>query len=112
MLDESRARLKAKNAEYEKENDQIRSDSEGDRHAAELAAHRHHRFEYAEVALHIAVVLCSLTLLTEMRLFFQLGVAATVAGIVLAASGFLITPDGPSANPHAPAAPSAPASHP
>ncbi|HAM74023.1 MAG TPA: hypothetical protein DCM86_20550 [Verrucomicrobiales bacterium] len=92
LLEETRSRLKAKNSEYEKENEKIRSDSEGDRQAAELAAHRHHQFEFAEVALHIAVVLCSLTLLTEMRLFYQIGITATLLGVALAGYGFLIKP--------------------
>lgn len=90
VLEESKAKLKAKNAEYEKENDDIRLKAEADKQAAELASHCHHWFEYAEIALHIAVVLCSLTLLTEIKLFFRLGVAATLAGIGLTLFGFTI----------------------
>ena len=91
LLEESKAKLKAKNAEYEKENDEIRSKAEADKQTAELASHKHHWFEYAEIAIHIAVVLGSLTLLTEMKLFFQLGVGTTIAGIALALYGFTIT---------------------
>ena len=83
LLEESRAKLKAKNAEYEKENDDIRAKAEAEKREAETAAHRHHGFEYAEILLHIAIVLCSLTLLTEARLFFRIGVLATAGGVVL-----------------------------
>ena len=38
--------------------------------------------------MHIAVVLCSLTLLTDMKLFFRLGIAATIAGILVASIAF------------------------
>ena len=92
MLEDTRGRLKTKNAEYEKENDKIRSDSEADRRAAELAGHRHHRFEFAEVALHIAVVLCSLTLFIEMKLFFQIGITVMAIGVLFAGSGFQVKP--------------------
>lgn len=49
-----------------------------------MAAHRHHWYEYAEIALHIAIVLCSLVLLTDQAMFFKAGVFATVLGIGLA----------------------------
>jgi hypothetical protein len=84
VLGETKARLKSKNDEYEKENEVIRLKAEADERLAELASHRHHWFEYAETVLHIAVVLCSLTLLTEMNLFYRLGVAVTLAGVALA----------------------------
>lgn len=90
QLDATRAKLQAKNSEYEKENDKIRSDSEADKAVAVVASHRHHWFEFAEVALHIAVVLCSLTLLTDSKLFLQIGVIATILGLLFAGSGLLV----------------------
>ncbi|MBI1841201.1 MAG: DUF4337 domain-containing protein [Verrucomicrobia bacterium] len=103
MLDDTRARLRMKNSEYEKENETINRNSKNDAHLAEVAAHKHHRFEYAEVAIHIAVVLCSLTLLTDSKLFFRIGVAATIVGVVVACSGFAV-PDHGAAGPSAPPA--------
>ena len=91
VLDVSKARLKAKNAEYEKENDEIRLKAEAAKKEADLALHKHHWFEYSEIALHIAVVLSSLTLLTDRKLFFRLGVGTTIAGIGLAFYGMTIT---------------------
>lgn len=83
LLEESAARLKAKNAEYEKEFEEIRARAEADGLEAESAAHRHHGFEYGETILHVSVVLCSLMLLTEAKLFFRLGLAVTALGLVV-----------------------------
>jgi hypothetical protein len=84
ILEANRAKFQAKNAEYETENKAILDGAEADRQAGESAAHRHHLFEYAEIALHIAIVLCSLVLLTDQKFFFQAGIVATVVGIGLA----------------------------
>jgi Ca2+/Na+ antiporter len=85
LLEDQKAKLKAKNAEYEGENKDILSKAEADKKSAELAAHKHHWLEYSEILLHIAVVLCSLTLLTDQQLFSRLGIGATVVGLLLAA---------------------------
>jgi hypothetical protein len=88
-LETTRAKLLAKNREYETENAEIRAQAERDKKTAEVASHRHHRFEYAEVLLHVAVVLCSLTLLTRSKLFFHLGIGAAAIGIGLGVFAFL-----------------------
>lgn len=85
LLTAQQSKLAAKNAEYEKENKDIQAAAEADKKLAEVAAHQHHWFEYGEICLHIAVVLCSLNLLTDQKLFLKLGALATAAGIVLAA---------------------------
>jgi hypothetical protein len=95
VLEETKAKLKSKNAEYEKENDDIRVQAEAEKKAASAASIKHHWFEYAEIVMHIAVVLCSLTLLTDSKLFFRLGIAAAVAGVVLAGIALSMTPHGP-----------------
>ncbi|WP_414660175.1 DUF4337 domain-containing protein [Horticoccus sp. 23ND18S-11] len=84
ILEANKARFLTKNSEYEIENKQILDGAEADRVAAQSAAHRHHFYEYAEIALHIAIVLCSLVLLTEQKVFFRVGIAATLIGIGLA----------------------------
>lgn len=103
MLESNRAKYLAKNAEYEAENKDILDAAEADRDAAHASAHKHHWYEYAEIALHIAIVLCSLVLLTDQRMFFRLGLAATIAGLGLAI--FAYTSGKP--KPKAPAAPAA-----
>jgi hypothetical protein len=81
MLNGNRAKFQAKNAEYETENKQILDSAQADRDSAIIAAHRHHLFEYAEIALHIAIVLCSLVLLTDQKIFFRAGILATIVGL-------------------------------
>ena len=102
LLEGHKAKLTAKNAEYETEGKVIiaeaeaeRAGAEAERTAAATAAHRHHWFEYAEILLHIAVVLCSLTLLTDQKVFFRLGIAATVGGALLTVAAFNIKPSVP-----------------
>ena len=84
LLEGQKTKLAAKNAEYETENKEILAAAEADRAAASVSAHKHHWFEFAEISLHIAVVLCSLVLLTEQKLFLHLGMLATLAGVLLA----------------------------
>lgn len=84
LLDGQKTKLAAKNAEYETENKEILVGAEADRTAAAAAAHKHHWFEYSEISLHIAVVLCSLVLLTDQKLFLHLGVLTTLIGILFA----------------------------
>lgn len=107
LLEQQAAKLDAKSKEYDAENKDILAKAEGDKLAAETATHRHHWFEYGEILLHIAVVLCSLTLLTDQKLFFHLGVLATFAGVLLAVYGYQIKPHAP----HAPEAQAAPATN-
>lgn len=84
LLEEHRGKLKAKNAEYEKENDEIRRGADLDRHHAEVAAHRHHGFEYSEIVLHIAMVLFSVSLLIDSPAFVRAGGVTTIVGVALA----------------------------
>jgi Domain of unknown function (DUF4337) len=92
LIEQTKARLKTKNVEYEREGEGIQAKAKADSAAAELAKHKHHWLEYGEVCTHIAVVLCSLTLLTDARLFFRLGIAATIAGILIGSLAFFLPP--------------------
>lgn len=53
-----------------------------------VAEKRAGRFDLGEALLQISVVLCSITLLTRRPLFFRLGIAIGLAGIVIAATAF------------------------
>jgi len=88
FLEAAKARIEAKNAEYKKENEEILSKAEADKTEARLAEHKHHWLEYGEICMHIAVVLCSLTLLTDLKLFYYMGIAATIAGVLVASVAF------------------------
>lgn len=82
---------------YEKQVKKYESDKEDiSEKAKELEAERDvfgrraDRFEGAEVLLEVGLVICSITLLTNKRAFWFVGIAAAVAGLVLAATGFMI----------------------
>ena len=46
--------------------------------------------ELGEIALQIAVVLCSITILTEQKLFVRMGVCAAILGVFVAAGAFFL----------------------
>ncbi|MEO6784692.1 MAG: DUF4337 family protein [Chthoniobacteraceae bacterium] len=84
LIENEKADLVKANEKYEVDNKKIKADADADKAAAEVAEHRHHWFELSEICLHIAVVLCSLVLLTDLKIFLRLGIIVTVAGLVLA----------------------------
>jgi hypothetical protein len=84
LVEAQKADIGKENAKYKSENEGILAKAKADQVAAEVAEHKHHWFEISEICLHIAVVLCSLVLLTEMAIFLRLGVLATVAGLAIA----------------------------
>src|SRR5947209_7343988 len=55
ILEQMRSHLKAQNAKYEKEGEEIQAKAKANNDAAELAKHKHHWLEYGEVCMHIAV---------------------------------------------------------
>lgn len=85
MLNKTKTSLEKKNAEYKTENEEIERLAKADQALAAVAAHKHHWFELGEICLHIAVVLCSLVLLTEQKVFFHVGALVTILGVLLAA---------------------------
>lgn len=74
------ARLVSKNAEYKAENDQILKEAEASKQASAIADAKGNRFDRSEIFLQIAVVFCSITLLTKERTFFYVGVLLAVLG--------------------------------
>lgn len=84
------AKLLAKNAEYSAENDQILKDAEQQKKEAEHASRVGDRYGKAEIFLQIAVVMCSITLLTKKRGFFFAGLALCLVGIGIGVSAFLM----------------------
>ncbi len=75
---------------YRDESDEIRKEAE--KIAAEQKAVTRHaaRFDLGEGLLEVALVICSLTLLTGKRVFWGAGILFGVAGVVVALSAFLI----------------------
>jgi len=54
-----------------------------------LAHARANRFDFGELGLQLAVVLCSLAILTKGRGFWYVGVASAVLGVLIALTGFI-----------------------
>jgi len=54
------------------------------------ASHRADRFDLGEVFLEIALVVTSITLLTDKRAYWYFGIVLAIVGLVAASSGFLV----------------------
>lgn len=102
-------KLQEKNAEYKKENDDILKEADTTKAEAALAGKKNDAFDRAEIALQVAVVLCSLTLLTGSAVFSRAGVGLAILGVVLAIMAFFKKPDPPKVEAQQPPAATAPA---
>jgi hypothetical protein len=79
----------AKKAQEEKEqSEEIRKESEALDRETEAVARRATFFDAAEISLEVAIVLCSITLLTGLRNFWLTSFLLAIAGIALATMGF------------------------
>jgi len=68
----------------------IQSEARGFEAEVERAGRRADRFDLGDVFLEIALVVTSITLLTESRAYWYFGFVLAAAGIVCAASAFLV----------------------
>jgi len=75
---------------YEADKEDISEQAKELEKERDIYGHRADRFEGGEVLLEVGLVICSITLLTNKRAFWFVGIAAAVAGLVLAVTGFLI----------------------
>ena len=96
-LDAAAAELRARNQEYRTENEEIRRTAELDGIAARVAGERNDAFGHAEILLQVAVVLCSLTLLTGIRGFLITGIIVALGGLLLGGRAYRQKP--PTATP-------------
>lgn len=92
--------LAAKNAEYKSEGEEIRRKAAAQSEDARLAGARNDAFDQSEILLQIAVVFCSLTLLTGLRPFLFVGVLVALAGALLGGRAYFSS--GESTNPPPP----------
>lgn len=90
-------KLLEKNAEYKTENEDILKEANATKAEAALAGKKNDAFDHAEIALQVAVVLCSLTLLTGSAIFARAGVGLALVGVILAVLAFFQRPDPPKA---------------
>jgi len=83
-------REKAEALRYEKEREEVGEQAKELEKERELVSRRADRYEAGEVILEIALIICSLTLLTKKRIFWLSGIALGLIGLCTALSGFLI----------------------
>lgn len=75
---------------YDKEKDEISEKAKELEKEREVVSRREDRYDAAEVILEIALIICSLTLLTRKRFFWFAGILVGIVGVAVGMSGFLI----------------------
>ncbi len=75
---------------YREQQKDIQTEARGLEAEVQRATRRADRFDLGEVFLEIALVVTSITLLTDNRRFWYLGIGLACVGLVAAASGFLV----------------------
>ena len=75
---------------YEADKDEISAEAKKLETERDLYGHREDRFDTGEVLLEIALVICSMTLLTKRKLFWFAGIAIGALGVLAALRGFLL----------------------
>lgn len=76
-------------AMVDKAND-LQKEAEKQLAKAEEAHHQSDRFDWGELAVEMAVVLCSIAVLTKQRGYWFSGIAIGLLGLLIAASAFLV----------------------
>ena len=75
---------------YEKDKDAISDKAKELENERDVLRKRADRFDAGEGILEIALVICSITLLTDKKLFWYAGILIGAVGVVAALAGFLI----------------------
>ncbi|HWY09166.1 MAG TPA: DUF4337 domain-containing protein, partial [Candidatus Acidoferrales bacterium] len=75
---------------YEKDKDQITEKAKEFENERTMVSRRENSFDAGEVILEIALIICSLTLLTRRKAFWYSGIAIGVVGFFFGLSGFLV----------------------
>jgi uncharacterized membrane protein YkgB len=75
---------------YEKEKDEISEKAKDLEKERDVFGRKEDRFDASEVILEIGLIICSLTLLTQKRIFWFSGMVLGVIGFFVTVSGFLI----------------------
>jgi hypothetical protein len=85
-----REKYKKEIERYEKDKDQISEKAKELENERGVYSRREDRFDAGEVILEIALIICSLTLLTRRTTFWYSGMAIGVIGFFVGLSGFLV----------------------
>jgi Domain of unknown function (DUF4337) len=85
-----REKYKTEIERYEKDKDQISEKAKELENERAVVSRKEDRFDAGEVVLDIALIICSLTLLTRIKAFWYSGIAIGTVGFFIGISGFLI----------------------
>ena len=88
--EEVRAKYDKESKRYRTEATEIQAAATADEAESQAFGRRSDRFDLGEVLLEAALVICSITLLTRKRYFWMFGSVIGIAGLIIAATGFLI----------------------
>ncbi len=75
---------------YRDEQKEIESEARNFEREVETHRRKANRFDLGEVLLEVALVIASITLLTNRRFFWLSGVALGIAGLIIATTGFVV----------------------
>jgi hypothetical protein len=90
QADQSREKYAQQAERYRDDQAEIEAEARKLEQEVSHAEHRADRFNMGEVFLEIALVISSITLLTSNRSYWILGIVFGSAGVVIAATGFLV----------------------
>jgi hypothetical protein len=90
QADKVREKYQKEAERYTKEQAEIEEQAKDLEKESALAQRKANRFDLGEVFLEIALVISSLALLSRKRLYWFLGIASGLAGLGVAATGFLL----------------------
>jgi len=85
-----REKYKSEIERYEKDKDQISEKAKELENERAVVSRKEDRFDAGEVVLDIALIICSLTLLTRRKIFWYTSMVIGVVGFFIGLSGFLI----------------------
>jgi Flp pilus assembly protein TadB len=88
--DKVRDKYQSEAERYKKEQAEIEDKAQDFEKESAKAGQRGDRFDLGEVFLEVALVITSLALLTKNRLYWLLGLLGGAAGLVVAATGYLL----------------------
>ena len=83
-------RYKGEQKELDAKARELQNEGELTRHEGELTRRKADRFDLGEVFLEIALVVTSITLLSGRRIFWHLGLLMATAGVLVAASAWIV----------------------
>jgi hypothetical protein len=90
QADKVREKYQKEAERYTKEQSEIEEQAKDLEKESALAQRKANRFDLGEVFLEVALVISSLSLLSRKRFYWFLGIASGIAGLGVAATGFLL----------------------